>query len=195
MLWFSIDLTINVPEHLLRQWKNLLSLMVNHFLLFFERRNEAHDLPPILFLLDEFPRLGKIPFIIDALATLRSKRITICLILQSLAQLDMIYGKSERKVIADTCAYKAILGATDPETQEYFSKLVGTYDKAKKGYGVTFDPFVGLLGRSKSENTSTEEKRIIKPEEFATLGDIVLLHPFKPGFLRVGKVPCYLIEG
>jgi len=242
-LEYGYDIFLNIPEHLLRQWKNLLSLMVNQFLLFFERRsdksnnkssnegynninnninntnknqsgtekekhtnphptnhNQAHNTtsthpPPILFLLDEYPRLGKIPSIIDALATLRSKNITICLILQSLAQLDMIYGISQRKVIADTCAYKAILSATDPETQEYFSKLVGTYEKTKKSHGVSFDPLIGLLGRGKSENTTTEEKRIIKPEEFATLKDIVLLHPFGAGFLRVGKVPYYLMEG
>jgi len=192
-LEFGYDIFLNVPEHLLRQWKNLLSLMVNQFLLFFERRNEKHDLPPILFLLDEFPRLGKIPFIMDALATLRSKRVTICLILQSLAQLDMIYGMSERKVIADTCAYKAVFSATDPETQEYFSKLVGTYDKTKKSHGVTSDPFIGI-GHSKSVNTFTEERRIIKPEEFATLDDIVLLHPFGAGFLRVEKVPYWVMK-
>ena len=192
-LEYGYDIFLNVPEHLLRQWKNLLSLMVNQFLLFFERRNEKYDLPPILFLLDEFPRIGKIPSIMDALATLRSKRITICMILQSLAQLDMIYGKDERKVIADTCAYKAVLSATDPETQEYFSRLVGTYEKEKKSHGVTSDPIIGL-GRSKSVNTFTEEKRIIKPEQFSTLGDIVLLHPFGAGFLRVDKVPYWVMN-
>ncbi|MCL2410312.1 MAG: type IV secretory system conjugative DNA transfer family protein [Treponema sp.] len=192
-LEYGYDIFLNIPEHLLRQWKNLLSLMVNQFLLFFERRDEAHTTEPILFLLDEFPRLGKIPFIMDALATLRSKRVSICMVLQSLAQLDMIYGENERKVIADTCAYKAVLSATDPETQDYFSKLVGTYEKEKKSKGINTDPFFGI-GRSKNENTTTEEKRIIKPEEFATLGDIVLLHPFKPGFLRVDKVPYFMMN-
>lgn len=191
-LEYGYDIFLNVPEHLLRQWKNLLSLMVNQFLLFFERRDETQNLSPILFLLDEFPRLGKIPFIMDALATLRSKRVSICLILQSLAQLDMIYGANERKVIADTCAYKAVLSATDPETQDYFSKLVGTYEKTKNIDGMSYDPS-GILGRGKNKQTTTEEKRIIRPEEFATLGDIVLLHPFKPGFLRVDKVPYYVM--
>jgi len=193
-LEFGYDIYLNIPEHLLRQWKNLLSLIVNQFLLFFERREEKGNMPQILFLLDEFPRLGKIPFIIDALATLRSKKITICLILQSLAQLDMIYGKNERKVIADTCAYKAVLSATDPETQDYFSKIIGTYDRLKTSQGVVKRPLMGTA-TSKSENTSTEDRRIIKPEEFSTLDDIVLLHPLAaPGFLRVQKVPYYLMR-
>ncbi|MCL2398946.1 MAG: type IV secretory system conjugative DNA transfer family protein, partial [Defluviitaleaceae bacterium] len=195
-LEYGYDIFLKIPEHLLRQWKNLLSLMVNQFLLFFERRAENHKLSQILFLLDEFPRLGKIPFIMDALATLRSKRITICLILQSLAQLDMIYGKNERKVISDTCAYKVVLSATDPETQDYFSKLVGTYDKPKETYGVVKGAVLGITN-SKNESTSTEEKRIIKPEQFATLGSLnymILLHPFDSGFLRVDKVPYYIIK-
>ena len=68
------DVYIRIPEDLLRQWKNLLSLMINQFITFFERRKETPDNRPLLFLLDEFPRLGKIPAITDALATLRSKK-------------------------------------------------------------------------------------------------------------------------
>jgi len=185
-LEFGYDIFLNIPEHLLRQWKNLLGLIVNQFLMFFERRNEKDNLPPILFLLDEFSRLGKIPFIMDGLATLRGKKISICLILQSLAQLDVIYGKDERRIISDTCAYKAVLSATDPDTQEYFSKLVGTYEKIKS---TSTSSFFNLMASSKS--VTTEEKPIIKPTDFATLRDIVLLHPFDYGFTRVHKVPWW----
>ena len=187
-LEYGSDIYINIPEHLLRQWKGLLTLMVSQFLTYFEQRSEENP-TPILFLLDEFPRLGKVGSIIDGLATLRSKKITICLLIQSLAQLDLIYGMNERKVIADTCSYKAILSATDAETQEYFSRLVGTYDKEITTHGTNSSPYVGIP-KGQSTNTYEQEKRIIKPEEFATLNDIVLLSPF--GFLRVEKKPYYL---
>ena len=187
-LEYGIDIYIKIPEHLLKQWKNLLTLIVNQFLSHFEQRSETNA-QPILFLLDEFPRLGKVNAIIDGLATLRSKKITICLIIQSLAQLDLIYGMNERKVISDTCAYKAILSATDAETQEYFSRLVGTYDKEVKQRGTQSSAFLNFP-QGKSTNTYEMEKRIIKPEEFATLKDIVLLTPF--GNLRVIKQPYYL---
>ncbi|MDR0372083.1 MAG: type IV secretory system conjugative DNA transfer family protein [Nitrososphaerota archaeon] len=93
------DIYIKIPEHLLRQWKNRLTLMTDQFISFFERRKESPDNRSILFLLDEFPRLGKIPAITDALATLRSKKITACIIIQSLAQLKMIYGHDTQEVI------------------------------------------------------------------------------------------------
>ena len=177
---------IQIPEDRLEQWKSLQTLIVNQFLKHFERRNEEKA-KPVLFLLDEYPRLGKIETAVNGLATLRSKKITICLIVQSLAQLDAIYGKENRQVIADNCQYKAILSATDADTQEYFSRLVGTYDKGKKSTSANSDPF-GLKPTAGTSRT-TEEKRMIKPEDFATLKKIVLLTPF--GFIQVNKTPYY----
>lgn len=186
-LEYGYDVYINIPEHLLRQWKSLMTLMVNQFLTHFEKRPEENA-SPVLFLLDEFPRLGKVSAMLDGLATLRSKKICICLIIQSLAQLDTIYGHNERRVIADTCAYKAILGATDADTQEYFSRLVGTYDKPMTSYGAQSEAYTGLP-KGSSVTTYEMERRIIKPEEFGLLRDIVLLTPY--GVCRVDKVPYY----
>jgi type IV secretion system protein VirD4 len=187
------DVYIRIPEHLLRQWKNLLTLMTNQFISFFERRKESPDNRPILFLLDEFPRLGKIPAITDALATLRSKKITICIIIQSLAQLKMIYGHDAQEVIADTCAFKAILGATDANTQEYFSKLVGTYEKIRSSHSQNYDPYIGAPTGHGTQTSQDYEKRIIKPEEFATLqNELILLYPLPYNFCRVQKQPYYL---
>ena len=204
-LEYGEDIYINIPEYLLRQWHTLLMLIVNQFLDFFERRDENND-TPILFLLDEFPRIGKIPAITDGLATLRSKKISICLIVQSLAQLDEIYGQNQRKIILDTCTYKAIMNAKDADTQEYFSRMAGTYDKTE----VT-DSESGILGVNTSVSRREMEKRIIKPHEFGNMADIVLFTPFdvtltmpnphnkKPdkitaGFCRVDKTPYYSEE-
>src|SRR5512138_2098341 len=104
-------------------------MFLNHF----ERRHESND-TPILFLLDEFARFGKLEGIVHGLATLRSKKITICILIQSLAQLDATYGQEQRKIIADNCGYKAILRATDADTQRYFSQLVGTELQKQKSY-------------------------------------------------------------
>jgi type IV secretion system protein VirD4 len=126
------------------------------------------------------------------LATLRSKKITICLIAQSLAQLEMIYGHDARKVIADTCSFKAVLGATDADTQEYFSKMVGTYEKMRNTSTTNKDPYYGYHTGESESSTQDNEKRIIKPEEFASLRDIVLLYPMPKNFCRVQKQPYYI---
>ena len=177
------DIYICVPEHLLRQWKNLLNLMVSQFIRHFERRSDRIS-TPILFLLDEFARLGKIEGITDAFATLRSKKITVCIIIQSLAQLDLIYEEPARRVIIDNCAYKAVLGATDADSQSYFSRLVGTYEKQKISTDKKYEPITGFPAGS-GRSYGTEETKIIKPEEFATLDDIILFAPF--GCVRAEK--------
>jgi len=186
------DIYIKIPEDLLRQWKPLLILLINQFITFFERRGESPDNRPILFLLDEFPRLGNIPAMTDALATLRSKKVTICLVIQSLAQLKLIYGQDAQEVIADTCGFKAVLGATDANTQEYFSKLVGTYEKIRNSQSQNYDPYIGAPSGHSTQTGQDYEKRIIKPEEFASMRNIVLLYPLPKNFCRVKKQPYYL---
>ena len=63
------------------------------------RTYNEKELPPILVLLDEFARLGKIPEIIDGLMTLRSAGVTFVLFVQSIASLDVIYGRDTARVI------------------------------------------------------------------------------------------------
>lgn len=188
---FGIDVFIQIPEDKIEQWQSFLTLVVNSFLKSFERRNENElkaNPNPILFLLDEFPRLGKVQAITNGLATLRSKQITIALFMQSMAQLDLIYGKETRQVIFDNCQYKAILRATDQETQEYLSKLVGTYERVKKSQSTNFGALIPDRKGSGISKT-TEERRKIKSEDFGSLKDIVLLTP--SGFTRVNKTPYY----
>ena len=74
-----------------------------------------------------------------------------------------------------------------PETQEWCSKLVGTYDKKKVSSNYNAD----ILGVGKGQGTSssTEEKRIIKPEEFAYLKDVVCVFP--NGYKRLQKANYY----
>ncbi|WP_157977651.1 TraM recognition domain-containing protein [Tetragenococcus osmophilus] len=48
---------------------------------------------PILLALDEFPRLGYMPAFTDAISTLRSRNVSVMILLQSLAQLDKIYQR------------------------------------------------------------------------------------------------------
>lgn len=179
----GFDVFCCIPEPKLDQWKDLLAMMCNQFLKSFERRSE-HCQVPVLFLIDEFARLGKIECITNGLATLRSKKIHIALFVQSKSQLNLIYGNDAAEVIADNCSYKAIIRASSPVTQEWCSKLVGTYDKIKKSNNYNAD-MLGI-GKGQGTSTTTEEKPIIKPADFAYLQDIVCLFP--NGYRRIKKI-------
>lgn len=178
----GFDIFCKIPEHKIDQWKDLLGLICNQFLKAFERRPESNN-TPILFLIDEFPRLGKIETISNGLATLRSKKVHIALVVQSKSQLNALYGQEVSEVIVDNCAYKAILKASEPNTQEWCSKLVGTFEKTKKSSSYNAD--ASGIGKGSGASTTTEEKRIIKPEEFAYLNDVVCLFP--NGYRRIEK--------
>ena len=182
------DVFLKIPEHNLKIWSPFVTLILNQFLESFERRPNDINQTPILFMLDEFPRLGKVPSIQDGLATLRSKKIEIMLFVQSKSQLDAIYGQDKTKSIVDNCTWKAVLKATEPETQRWLSDMVGTYDANKKSQNFNQND-MGITSGSGISKT-TEEKRIIKPEEFAYLDkQLVLLSP--NGYDIIDKVPYY----
>ena len=79
----------------------------------------------ILFCLDEFASFGQVTNYHRPFARLRKRRIRILVLTQSLADLDMIYGKDERKAMLGNFKFTVLLGCKDTETQEYFSKMIG----------------------------------------------------------------------
>ncbi|MDR0813459.1 MAG: type IV secretory system conjugative DNA transfer family protein [Oscillospiraceae bacterium] len=181
------DIYLNLPEDKLEQWNNCITLIINQFLTYFEQRADRNS-KPILFLLDEFPRLGKMPSITNGLATLRSKGITICLILQDLGQLNDIYGKDTSRVISGNCAYKAVFSLSDAETQEYFSKLFGTEIVERKTTGTSHQPFSGIPTGNNIGSTEQREQ-IIQPHTFGNFMDIALYTPY--GNRIISKMPYY----
>jgi len=183
------DVILTVPEANLERWRPMLLLMINQLIKSLEKRpqrtyEQDHELPPVLVMLDEFPRIGKISAITNGLATLRSRGVTFALFVQSLANLDDTYGGIAARVIADICSYKAILGVTDAVSQKYFSDIVGTTVSTQRSINVHHDPLNGSVsgyGRSVGEI----REAIIYPHQFSTLEDVVLITPY--GFCRVNK--------
>ncbi len=130
---------IRIPEERIEQWSAPLRLMITQLFSYLERRPDKSTGTkslPVLLLLDEFARFGKIEGITNALSTLRSKDVHIVLALQSLAQLDKFYGVDERRIICDNCEYKLILQAGDSETQKYLSDLVGVRKVELRSRGI-----------------------------------------------------------
>lgn len=76
--------------------------------------------------LDEFANcIGKIPDFDKTIAVIRSQNINAWVILQSLAQLDALYGKDTAQVIMDCCDWTVFLGGKSTQTAETLSKTMG----------------------------------------------------------------------
>jgi type IV secretion system protein VirD4 len=186
---------MRIEEDKLGQWDGAITLMLTQLIRTLERRKEVYGphgsdktLPPVLLLLDEFPRLGKVDEIENMISTLRSNGVTICIIVQSLAQLDKTYGMETRRIILDNCPYKAILNITDPESQKYFSDMIGSLELYSESISINPN-----IGQPNSITTSKSREPVIYPHEFASLDDdMVLIVP--KGFCRVNKEPYYMNE-
>lgn len=169
---------LKIPEEMIDPWRTFLNMIVNQFLRAAARFPDKGG-QRILFLIDEFARLGRIRSIEDSMTTLRSKGITICLLTQSISQMDAIYGYEHRRIIMDNSAYTLVLSARDPASAEEISKMIG-----KDWFSRTSTNTKGL---EESYTTSKQLLPIIPPERLSNLGnDMILIS--KDGFCKVQKV-------
>lgn len=114
---------IYIPDEKLKIYGDLMRIITAQSMEYFSSRPKENK-QMILFCLDEFASFGKLQ-ITPALRRLRKRRIRILVLTQSLADLDMIYGKDERKAMLGNFKFTVLLGCKDTETQEYFSKMIG----------------------------------------------------------------------
>ncbi len=75
-------------------------------------------------ILDEFANLGKIPNFEQLIATIRSREISACVILQSQSQLKALY-KDNASVITGNMDTTLFLGGKEKETLKEISELLG----------------------------------------------------------------------
>lgn len=192
------DVILAIPESKLPLWKPMVTLMLDQLFHTLKNRLERtysdNDLPPVLVVLDEVANLTPIPSILSALSTLRSRGVTIMLMSQSIAAVSVLYGETATKAILENCGYKVILGAGEPDSQDYFSRLVGSTALLKTSSARSVSvglspPLNGTLGGSESQSYSLDHRPLILPQAFSSLTDAVCITPFGP--FRVDKRPVY----
>lgn len=170
-----------IDDTKLKLYAPLLQILTAQSLEYFSNRSNDNN-STILFALDEFVSLGKLE-ITDALRKLRKKHIRIMMLTQSLSDLDLVYGADERKAMMNNFAFKAILSASDTETQEYFSKLIG-YTNVKKRS-------TSKNSRSTTKTESEVKDYIIEPSDLAHLKErLILLSP--DGYEKLKKNYYYM---
>lgn len=112
---------VRIPE---RKAHILKPLMATFFWQSIEHIADT-DGNPIFFLLDEFPNIGKIPGFAQMAATLRSRKISLCVALQGIEQLSREYSEHEQKDIINNLKTKIYYPGSTGETAEYASRISG----------------------------------------------------------------------
>lgn len=189
--WSDLDhynIFLRIQAEKIEQWGSAINLMYAQLIRYLERKPDKYSPDgknnrQTLLLMDEFARFGKLDVLTNAVATLRGKGVNICLVVQSIAQLDKIYGVYDRRIIFDNCQFQAILRVNDAETQKYCSELIGTTRGILHSYGETTEDY--SLHTSSSEQWSETNEWAVPPHKLSSIKDILLLTPY--GFLRVKK--------
>lgn len=131
------DVIIDVPQEKYQIYAKAMSIIVSNFLIAEMQKDDvssAKKVIPHLYLLDEFVQLH-LPFdsvLSPALMTLRSKKTSLFMLLQSVASLEACYGEAHAREIIDLCAYISVFNAQDPKSRKYFQELIGTRKMLKK---------------------------------------------------------------
>ncbi len=192
------DIYIDVPQDKFDIYAPCMSIIVSNFLQAFMRRPDVSSgeaVVPVLFLLDEAVQLNlDFSVLSKAMSTLRSKKVSLFLLMQSIAQLEGRYGEAEAREIMDLCAYISVFNAQDTKSREYFSKMVGKRKMLKRSTSL-----------SKADNNQTNSVSVTEVEEDiiapADLGDLSIKKDgitiprvlvYANGHYVIGETtPCY----
>lgn len=173
-----------IPEHMLESYKAIMRLCTVQILKELERRSEE-ETKPMLLIIDEFARLGRMEGIFNALATLRSKKVMVMLAFQSLAQCEVIYSKEETRVLMENCRIKAICEVSDPNSAKAVQDWCGKYRHKKETLNT---------GKNRNKSYTYEDKPIVEPADLITLvkkeEEILVVSGI--GYLRPKK--CYYFK-
>lgn len=137
----------------------------------------ALDYPTHCFL-DEFANIGKIPMFEILIATMRSRGLSVSVILQGLSQLKEMYKDSWETIVAN-CDSILFLGGQDQTTTEWLSKRLGNQTIMVKSTSTS----KGSSG-SYSISEQRHKRELMQPDELATMDNrrvvYILrgLHPF-----------------
>lgn len=158
----------------LELYSTLSQIIASQCLDFISKRPLDHA-TPILLCMDEAASLGQIN-ILPALRKFRKRHCRIFMLTQSLADIDLTWGELQRKAMLTNFRYKVVLECSEPEEQEYWSKLAGKH-------WVLHDSSVTHAGTKSSKTDTLTHENQIEPNDFANLGDDLVL--FYPGGFEI----------
>lgn len=149
----------------------LLSSLLLSFL--FKDLKEAFDAVggegriPVNVVADELANTGVWPNFEKTIATARSRKIAVSLILQSLPQLTQLYGEENAETIIGCCNTMLVLGCNDKYTAEYISDKSGIVTIRAKSVSDTRASSTGnrgvMQGYSLSEGDG--KRNLVNPDE------------------------------
>ena len=141
----------------------LIRLFFSDLLASMQDKEPGPDEPwPVMIMLDEYNRLGKMPIVTKSIETLRAYRGHLAIVTQTIPALDEIYGENTRRALQGNAGVKLYLTPSDEKTVEELSKAVGKTTKkvVTRSRAIGKNPFEG-----RSQSVRTEEVSLLPEDE------------------------------
>ena len=181
-----------MPPSDISRTKPLIRLILNQIGRRLTESLETNNNPSrrkVLFMLDEFPALGRLEFFESALAFMAGYGLRAFLIAQSLNQIEKAYGPNNS--ILDNCPVRVAFATNDERTAKRISDAVGstTEMRAMRNYaGHRLAPWLSHVMVSRQETA----RQLLTPGEVMQLPsdeEIILLSGFPP--IKANKLRYY----
>ena len=164
------DVYLTLPINLIDQYGPLLNLIVQQVLDYLMSlpptlRADNPDAQIILLILEELPQLGYIKSLLKALAILRSSKVMFWILIQSLAQIDDIYGEFGKRTLISNTECICVLKSNDSASNKLFSELGGQYretmvSNSENKYSGFSSPII---------NQSIQYRNVFDPSDFTKI--------------------------
>jgi type IV secretion system protein VirD4 len=119
----------------------------------------------VMFLLDEFTSLGKIPIIAESIGFLSGYNIRVVLVIQARSQLREVYGPNAAETILRNLAARVVFGADDYADAREISEELGTTTVKVKSVSQPAFGFSNKSGRQRSISVSEQRRPLMLPQE------------------------------
>lgn len=153
-----------LPLHLLDEFQDILRLISYQTCAFCESRGEDWE-TPVLMIMDELARLGKLENLTSLLSVGRSKGISVNMAFQDMSQLEHIYSKEEARTIFNLSEVTNVLSCKDNQTTREISDLIGEYKEEK----ISRNRSELLHTSDGKQHVSSEYRKIIETSDFQDL--------------------------
>jgi type IV secretion system protein VirD4 len=144
----------------------------------------------VMFLLDEFPTLGKMDTFKAGIAYFRGYRVRLFLIIQDTQQLKGTYEDAGMNSFLSNSTFRITFAANNYETANLISQLCGNKTVEQTSYNKPI--FFDLNVATRTQSVSKVQRALLLPQEVITLprdDQIVLIESFPP--IRSKKIKYY----
>lgn len=144
----------------------------------------------VMFMMDEFPTLGKMEQFKTGIAYFRGYRVRLFLIVQDTQQLKGIYEEAGMNSFLSNSTYRVTFAANNSDTANLISQLCG--NKTVEQVSRSRPKFFDINPQSRSENVSHAQRALLLPQEVIQLPrdeQIMLIESFPP--IRSKKIKYF----